>query len=222
VILADINNDNLTELIVDDNTYTLPDTLGQYLCFKSDGTQLTSWQLRTKGTTFFNTPCLLDINRDNILEMVGSGIQVPGSNPFTNIYLWNVQTPYNPTKIQIPMWQYNTRHNGVYGDVTLVGITQNTNIVPEKFNLHQNYPNPFNPSTKIRFEFPLSKGGLKGVVTLKIFDILGKEIQTLVNEQLQPGTYEVTFDGSNLPSGIYFYKLTSGYFTATKKLVLLK
>ncbi len=59
-------------------------------------------------------------------------------------------------------------------------------------------------------------------VKLVIYDILGKEIQILVNEQLQPGTYEVTFDGSNLPSGIYFYKLTSGNFTATKKLVLLK
>ena len=97
--------------------------------------------------------------------------------------------------------------------------------MPNKFSLYQNYPNPFNPVTKIKFdipEFPLSKGGLKGVVTLKIYDILGKEIQTLVNEQLQPGSYEVTFDGSNLPSGIYFYKLTSGNFSATKKLVLLK
>ena len=124
------------------------------------------------------------------------------------------------------MWQYNTHHNGVYGDINLVGITQNTNNVPDKFNLHQNYPNPFNPTTKIKFEItPLSRGvgEARGVLTsLKIYDILGKEIQTLVNEQLQPGSYEVSFDGSNFPSGVYFYKLTSGNFTATKKLVLLK
>jgi hypothetical protein len=60
------------------------------------------------------------------------------------------------------------------------------------------------------------------MTTLKIFDILGKEIQTLVNEQLQPGTYEVTFDGSDLPSGIYFYKLTAGEFIKTNKMILLK
>jgi photosystem II stability/assembly factor-like uncharacterized protein len=95
-----------------------------------------------------------------------------------------------------------------------------------KFFLFQNYPNPFNPYTKIKFEIPpfyppLGKGG-NGGVSLKIFDILGKEIQTLVNEQLSPGTYEVTFDGSNLPSGIYFYQLRSGEYLETKKLVLLK
>ena len=151
--------------------------------------------------------------------MVGAGIQVPGSNPYTNIYLWNLQTPYNPSKIQIPMWQYNTRHNGVYGDINLTGITQNTNTVPEKFNLHQNYPNPFNPTTKIKFDISANTAGQ---TFLSVYDLLGRAVATLVNEQLQPGTYEVTFDGSNLPSGVYFYKLNSGNFTATKKLVLLK
>ena len=97
--------------------------------------------------------------------------------------------------------------------------------IPSSYSLCQNYPNPFNPVTKIKFDlaprtpYPLSRGEM---VTLKVYDILGKEIQTLVNEQLQPGSYEVTFDGSNLPSGIYFYQLKTGDFTATKKLVLLK
>ncbi|HEY5124236.1 MAG TPA: YCF48-related protein [Ignavibacteria bacterium] len=94
--------------------------------------------------------------------------------------------------------------------------------IPIRYSLHQNYPNPFNPTTKIRFEFPLSKGGLKGVVSLKVYDILGKEIQTLVNEQLQPGTYEVTFDCSNLPSGVYFYQLKAGEYTETKKMLMIK
>jgi len=105
-------------------------------------------------------------------------------------------------------------------------IKQISNIIPDRFYLHQNYPNPFNPVTKIKFEIPpfyppLGKGG-NGGVSLKIFDILGKEIQELVNEPLSPGTYEVTFDGSNLPSGIYFYQLQCGDFVETKKLVLLK
>jgi hypothetical protein len=113
----------------------------------------------------------------------------------------------------------------VYDRNILTSVEGNNNNIIEKYNLYQNYPNPFNPVTKIKFDvalhtpYPLSRGE---IVTLKVYDILGKEIKTLVNEQLQPGTYEATFDGSNLPSGIYFYKLTSGKYSETRKLVLLK
>jgi hypothetical protein len=98
------------------------------------------------------------------------------------------------------------------------------NDVPGMYKLYNNYPNPFNPSTKIKFEigYTSSSSPRYENVSLKVFDILGKEITTLVNEQLQPGTYEVTFDGSNLPSGVYFYKMTAGNYEVTKKLVLLK
>jgi photosystem II stability/assembly factor-like uncharacterized protein len=89
--------------------------------------------------------------------------------------------------------------------------------VPDNYSLHQNYPNPFNPSTNIKFEILKNEN-----VTLTIYDMLGREISTLVNEKLQPGTYEVTFDGSNLPSGAYFYKLTSGNFVETKKMLMIK
>ena len=107
----------------------------------------------------------------------------------------------------------------------VTGISNNNQIIPDDFALYQNYPNPFNPETKIKFDipdrFPIGTFGNDKVV-LKIYDILGKEIQTLVNESLQPGSYEVTFDGSNLPSGIYFYSLQTVGFTETKKLILLK
>ncbi len=88
---------------------------------------------------------------------------------------------------------------------------------PGGYSLEQNFPNPFNPTTQIRFEVPVS-----GFVSLKIFDVLGREVATLVNERKSPGTYEVQFDGSKLPSGIYFYRLEAGSFVETKKLVLLK
>ncbi|HEY5123725.1 MAG TPA: T9SS type A sorting domain-containing protein [Ignavibacteria bacterium] len=104
----------------------------------------------------------------------------------------------------------------------LVNVSKLESEIPLKFSLFQNSPNPFNPTTKIKFEVPLSKGGRQGVVSLKVFDILGKEVATLVNEQLAPGTYELTFDGSNFASGVYFYQLRSGDFVATKKLILLK
>ncbi len=89
--------------------------------------------------------------------------------------------------------------------------------VPDKFELSQNYPNPFNPSTKISWQSPVGSWQ-----TLKIFDILGNEVATLVNEQKPAGSYNVTFDASTLPSGIYMYKLQAGSFIETKKMILLK
>ncbi len=117
--------------------------------------------------------------------------------------------------------------NGVvYGDTSMVvGIKQISNEVPENYSLSQNYPNPFNPTTKIKFAIPLSRGvsAGRGVLTrLVIYDILGREITTLVNEQLKPGTYEVVWDGSNFNSGVYFYKLITHDYSETKKMVLIK
>jgi hypothetical protein len=101
-----------------------------------------------------------------------------------------------------------------------LGITPISGNVPKDFSLLQNYPNPFNPSTKIRFEVP--NKGLQPLVQIRVFDVLGREVSTLVNEQLQPGTYEVNFDATNFPGGVYFYKLTSNDFSETKKMVLIK
>ncbi len=86
-----------------------------------------------------------------------------------------------------------------------------------EFKLYQNYPNPFNPSTKIGFR--ISEFGL---ISLKIYDVLGREVTTLVNEEKPAGTFEVTWNAVNIPSGVYFYQLKAGSYTATKKLLLLK
>lgn len=98
---------------------------------------------------------------------------------------------------------------------------------PTEFSLAQNYPNPFNPSTKIRYSIPDVGSGLAQTV-LKVYDILGNEVATLVNEEKPAGVYEVEFstgsfgNARNLSSGIYFYKLTAGSFTETKKMILLR
>jgi len=102
-----------------------------------------------------------------------------------------------------------------------------TNEIPAVFKLYDNYPNPFNPSTTIVFQIPLSRGvsasGGRGVLTsLIIYDLLGREVKTLVNQNMQPGKYSVIFNGGNLASGVYFYKLVSGKFTETKKMALIK
>ena len=91
-----------------------------------------------------------------------------------------------------------------------------------EFSLSQNYPNPFNPVTKIKYSIPQNLRRETGNVSLKIYDVLGREITTLVNEEKPAGEYEVEFNGSNLPSGIYFYQLNAGVFTETKKMILLK
>lgn len=105
---------------------------------------------------------------------------------------------------------------------TPIGIQQISGEVPQDFSLSQNYPNPFNPSTKIKFEIPAESIIQTDMVSLIIYDILGKQIKTLVDQQLSPGTYEVDFEGSRLPSGTYFYRLTAGGYTKTKKLTLVK
>ncbi len=92
-----------------------------------------------------------------------------------------------------------------------------TNRKVYTYSLSQNYPNPFNPSTTISYSVKEA-----GLVQLKVFDILGKEVTELVNKNQEPGNYNLTFDASNLPSGIYFYRLTSGNYSAIKKLILLK
>lgn len=111
------------------------------------------------------------------------------------------------------------------GGVT--SINQITSQIPSQFSLSQNYPNPFNPATKIKFQIPLLRGvdaeGDRGVfVQISVHDILGREVAVLVNEQLVPGTYEVDWDGSAFPSGVYFYTITSGEYSETRKMVLLK
>lgn len=107
----------------------------------------------------------------------------------------------------------------------------NEEVLPTEFNLYQNYPNPFNPTTTIKFTIPTSpwrpspyqgEGMRERLVTLRIYDALGREIKTLINEQFEPGEYELKFDGSDLPSGIYFYKLSYGNQAQTRKMMLLK
>ena len=96
----------------------------------------------------------------------------------------------------------------VSGDV-IAGVTE--------YSLDQNYPNPFNPSTTINFSVPQNSQ-----VTLKIYDVLGKEVSTLINQVVPAGNHEVQFDATGLPSGVYFYNLTAGNFVENKKMMLMK
>ncbi|MBK7252459.1 MAG: T9SS type A sorting domain-containing protein [Ignavibacteria bacterium] len=106
---------------------------------------------------------------------------------------------------------------GRYINIIISGIVKTELPVPQNFILHQNYPNPFNPVTKIRFGIPDNS-----FVKIAVYDALGKSIETLVNENLSAGSYEVQFDGSKFAAGVYYCRLTSEGFSDVKKLILLK
>ena len=111
-----------------------------------------------------------------------------------------------------------TRNHGLYITCNpIINSITNSNQSEFKFILAQNYPNPFNPSTTINYQIPSA-----GLVTIKIYDVLGREIETLVNEEKGVGRYKVEFNGSNLASGLYFYRITSNNYSDTKKMVLVK
>jgi hypothetical protein len=98
-----------------------------------------------------------------------------------------------------------------------IGIVKINSEVPSTYSISQNYPNPFNPTTNIKFNV-----AKLGDVKIVVYDLMGREVQTLLNESLKPGTYETSFDGSELNSGVYFYKMVTAGFTETKKMFLIK
>ena len=149
--------------------------------------------------------------------------------PFTGIF-----TPYNAlsnfTSASVAgewiltITDYKSGDDGILQDwglliseSSIVGVEEENGIIPNSISLYQNYPNPFNPSTTIKWQQPEA-----GIVTLKIYDVLGREVATLINEELTAGNHETVFDASQLSSGIYFYQLKAGSFVQTKKMILIK
>jgi len=124
-------------------------------------------------------------------------------------YYWRVSAKNSFGKSDYSnIWSFSTKVTDVSGE---------QNAIPTEYGFYQNYPNPFNPSTVIKYDLPK-----EGFVTIKIYNILGKEIKTLVNDFKRAGSYNVTFDAGNLPSGIYFCRIKSNDFSAVRKLLLIK
>lgn len=136
----------------------------------------------------------------------------------SNFYIVDLLSPYTDYLVKIT--QFNEYGNGPTAEVNYTsypGMDVNDESTPSEYNLSQNYPNPFNPVTKIKFGVKSS-----GRVVLAVYDILGNLIRELMNDTRGVGSYEIEFDGSSLPSGVYFYKLTVNDFSCVKKLMLMK
>jgi len=124
-------------------------------------------------------------------------------------YYWRVSAKNSFGKSDYSnIWSFSTK---------VTDVSDEQNVIPTEYGFYQNYPNPFNPSTVIKYDLPK-----EGFVTMKIYNILGKEIKTLVNDFKRAGSYNVTFDAGNLPSGIYFCRIKSNDFSAVRKLLLIK
>ncbi|HSW54416.1 MAG TPA: T9SS type A sorting domain-containing protein [Ignavibacteriaceae bacterium] len=145
----------------------------------------------------------------SISQYIDYGVSWAGGGPYTASYKIRAKDTQSLTSV------YTDIKTVPWGDVWKIG-TGKEEVISE-YNLQQNYPNPFNPTTTINYSIPKN-----GLVTIKVYDILGKEVAELVNETKEAGNYSVAFNASSLASGIYFYTLTSGNFTASKKLILLK
>lgn len=99
---------------------------------------------------------------------------------------------------------------------TVTGINQ-VNEIAESFSLEQNFPNPFNPETRIEFSIPE-----KSLVSLRIFDVSGRDVAELVNEELLPGTFAISWDATSIPAGVYFYRIEAGRHSTVRRMILLK
>jgi uncharacterized delta-60 repeat protein len=212
-----------------------------YATIKYDSLGDTVWTKRFNGPS--NN---IDIGTNVKVDLSGNTV-VGGCTVSSSSYNLGI-LKYNPAGVQQWFTQYNTTidssncsclialdntgnvyvgsttfENGTDYDILLakysdlIGIKKINNQIPGSFALNQNYPNPFNPATIIKYAIPKNVN-----VIIKIYDILGREVKTLVNEFQKAGYYEISFDGSNLSSGVYFYKIQAGDYKDVKKLVLLK
>ncbi len=167
---------------------------------------ITATETNNSGFEIFRTAQNDKEGWENIGFVEGNGTTTEPS-----IYSFN-DGNLSPGLYNYRLKQIDYDGTSIYSNELVVEIS-----LPGVFSLEQNYPNPFNPSTRIKYSIPSD-----GFVTLKVYDILGNEVSTLVNEFKQAGTFDVTFDGSNLSSGVYYYRLTSDEMTTTKKLMLTK
>ncbi len=177
---------------------TLQTVVGSFDCKKF----LLQWKL---STTFFNLGDLITINDTVWIAPDNWIVQdiMPGQ------YVTNL------SNLQVDPFSIPGLQTKLTDEIT--SVAENENSIPTTFSLDQNYPNPFNPSTRISWQSPISSHQ-----TLKVYDVLGNEVATLVDDFRGAGRYEINFDASGLSSGIYFYKLQAGNFIETRKMILMK
>ncbi len=214
------NVNNSRQIFSYDTTITI-DSVDVPLRFTVESKRLSDENLETEIGNFSCKKFELSVNVYYLTIIPIKLFSIPTYNwlaPGNWIVLEYRETFYfSGEEFGLPSFHIPGSRKTILSEFPIVGISVNSNEIPEKFVLSQNYPNPFNPSTQINYSIPVTSN-----VVLKIYNILGKEVATLVNGQKVAGNYTVTFDASKLASGVYFYKLQNGSFGETKKMILVK
>ncbi len=205
-VIADINGDQSLDIILGDE--------GRFIgAWNIDGTPIDGFPLLAKDAVR-GTPTIADLDKDGDIEIVVSGYD-------RTVYVWDLTSPFDPDYAPWPTFQGNALHTGRVGAPT---ITSTPPVLPARAQLAQNYPNPFNPITRIRYTVP---GESLQPVDLRVYDVAGRLVATLVTQEQRAGAYTVAWDGRNrhgqaVSSGVYFYRLRLPGFSSTKKMVLVK
>lgn len=241
VVVTGYNSAGLSITCDDTENVYVAAATGDFTTIKYNSSGIQQWAVNFNGpANSTDIPCCIKLdNKGNIYVTGYATISLQPNNPdyctikYNNsgaqqwVIYYGAGTPQAPSDFASALAVdqsgnvYVTGYSfGDYATVKYsqpVGITQISNEIPKEYKLEQNYPNPFNPATVIKFQV----AGLSGV-KIVVFDVLGREIETLVNEELKPGTYEAEFSGENYPSGIYFYRMQTNEYNKTLKMILIK
>lgn len=224
-LIRDINNDQTPDVLVASFANN-----GLNCLSGADGSQLWSWQMDYQ----FGVATIPDLNNDGVDEVLAGArygnFYLIGGRGDTLYFMHSFAGDWVYTVNNMPSIDGNYSFEMIVGtkngevvcfsggtDFVTNQETENTENIPTNFALLQNYPNPFNPSTRIEFHIPKAE-----MINLKIYDLLGREVKSLVDQEMQPGVYTVELDATSLASGIYFYTLKAGGFVSTKKMILLR
>jgi hypothetical protein len=219
-------------------TYSFGATSGDMYIVKLDNSGIPQWSKTIGGSSFDEAFSIIQttdggyaaggyafgpangnmyiVKFDSAGNTCGNGTNpasLSGTSGTANLQASIVTNPTSSVTSPVP----STSTSGTVTTICITAIQPLSNLIPSSFELYQNYPNPFNPMTKLKFQMPKS-----GIAVLTVYDALGKVVQVLVNQELSAGTYEVDFDGSNLTSGVYYYRLNTGDYYTAKKMILLR
>jgi hypothetical protein len=204
-VIADVDGDNYLDLVyAGQGGYLMPITRQGYLCDSA-----TMAAVEPFNSWIISTCAVGDIDKDGKMELIAASMD-------NKLKAFRMPNTTVNSKVWWGSFGNDLGNTRIADSLTSVGIV-NSSTVADKYSLGQNYPNPFNPTTKISFSVPKNE-----FVSIKVFDLTGKEIAQLVNNEMNAGTYEYIFNGSSLASGIYFYQIKTPNFTETKRMTLVK
>jgi hypothetical protein len=199
-----------------------PEPLNEKMYYKKNAMPGDTWEVMIPGLHVPAVYTILGTVPTNFFDTTVTGkiLKEDFESTYWN-YIWTEEFGKLSKKNALGETEYLLRgcviDGIVYGDTNFAALSVNSDIPESTYELFDNYPNPFNPTTTIKYQIAEI-----GFVTLKVYDVLGNDIATLVDEDKPAGSYEVEFDGANLTSGIYFYQIRAENFIETKKMVMLK